>query len=125
VLVGEANAKEQADIARQKAALRKQHIHVEDLAAERAVNAKDYLVTEKGIDAARISVATGTADGQQLEDYLVPAGADFTVDVAGTTPVDETTVKPQPRKPLAVRPAHKMPASSAVKQSLKLPEQAS
>jgi len=115
VLVGEANAKEQADIARQKAALRKQHIHVEDLAAERAVNAKDYLVTEKGIDAARIGVTTGTADGQQLEDYLVPAGADFTADVAGTTPVDESAVKPQPRKPLAVRPAHKMPASSAVK----------
>jgi len=30
-------------------------------AAERAVNAKQYLVTEKGIDAARVSVATSAA----------------------------------------------------------------
>ena len=70
-------------------------------AAQRAVNAKDYLVTEQGIDASRISVATGTTDGQTVENYLVPAGATFANDVTGTTPVDETAVKPQERKPLA------------------------
>ena len=69
-------------------------------AAQRAVNAKDYLVTEQGIDASRISVATGTTDGQTVENYLVPSGATFTNDVPGTTPVDETAVKPQERKPL-------------------------
>jgi hypothetical protein len=35
-----------------------------------------------------------------VEDYLVPAGATFSNDVTGTTPVDETVVKPQVRKPL-------------------------
>jgi hypothetical protein len=70
-------------------------------AAQRGVNTKDYLVTEQGIDASRISVATGTTDGQTVENYLVPAGATFGNDVSGTTPVDETGVKPQERKPLA------------------------
>ena len=56
---------------------------MEDSAAQRAVNAKDYLVTEQGIDASRISVATGTTDGQTVENYLVPAGATFSTDVTG------------------------------------------
>ena len=33
-------------------------------AAERAVNGKDYLVKEKGIDASRVSVYTGSQDGK-------------------------------------------------------------
>ena len=69
-----------------------------DAAAQRAVNAKDYLVDEKGIDASRVSVATSTEDGQKVETYLVPAGANFSSDVQGTTPVDETTVKAEARK---------------------------
>ena len=40
---------------------------------------------------------------QTVENYLVPAGATFSTDVSGTTPVDETAVKPQVRKPLAER----------------------
>ena len=80
---------------------------MEDAAAQRAVNAKDYLVTEQGIDASRISVATGTTDGQTEENYLVPAGATFSTDVPGTLPVDETTVKPQARKPLGERHSKK------------------
>ena len=81
-------------------------------AAQRAVNAKDYLVTEQGIDASRISVATGSTDGQTVENYLVPSGATFSNDVTGTTPVDETAVKPQERKPLAERhPAKKKSAA--------------
>jgi hypothetical protein len=41
---------------------------VDLFAAQRAVNAKDYLVTEQGIDASRISVATGDRrpDGREL-----------------------------------------------------------
>ena len=46
-------------------------------------------------------------DGQTVEDYLVPAGASFSADVSGTTPVDETMVKPQVRKPLGAKKAHK------------------
>ena len=45
---------------------------VEDFAAQRAVNTKDYLVTEKGIDASRVSVATGTTDGQTVETTWCP-----------------------------------------------------
>jgi len=108
VVVGEANAKEQAKAAKQqKAALKNKHLKVENLAAERAVNVKDYLVTEKGIDAARISVATGTTDAQKVDNYLVPSGANFAADVQGTTPVDETMVKPQVHKPVATKQAHK------------------
>ena len=111
VVVGEANAKEQAKTAKeQKAAEKHKHVKVTNLAAERAVNVKDYLVTEKGIDASRISVATGTADDQKVENYLVPAGANFAADVQGTTPVDETVVKAQPRKAL-VKASHKKAAA--------------
>jgi outer membrane protein OmpA-like peptidoglycan-associated protein len=113
VVVGNSDATEKANSARQqKAALRNKHIKAEDTAAERAVNAKQYLVAEKGIDAARISAATSAADGQTVNDYLVPSGANFTADVPATTPVDETTVKAQARKPLATR-AHKKPAVAA------------
>jgi len=104
VVVGNADAKEKAKTAKEEAAAakRKHAKPVEDLAVQRAINTKDYLVTEKGIDASRISVATGTTDGQKVEDYLVPAGANFSTDVAGTTEVT-ATVKPQPRKPLAAK----------------------
>ena len=99
VVVGEASAKE-------KTPPKGKHAKFVDLAAQRAVNTKDYLVKEKGIDASRISVATGTADSKSVEDYLVPAGATFSSDVSGTTPVDENTVKPQERKPLGEKPHH-------------------
>jgi hypothetical protein len=79
----------------------------ENIAGQRAVNVKEYLVKEKGIDATRLSVVTGTKDGQTVEDYLVPSGANFWSDVAGTSAVDETVVKPQERKPLGQKPVHK------------------
>ena len=71
------------------------------LAAERAVNTKDYLVKEKGIDASRIMVYTGTQDGMTVADTLVPAGADTTS--LGGTPVDESAVMAKSR----TAPAHK------------------
>ena len=77
--------------------------NADKLAAQRAVNTKAYLVDEKGIDASRISVRTGPTGTDQVEDYLVPAGADFDADVPGTTPVDESVVKPQARKPVPAR----------------------
>jgi len=108
VIVGESDAAEKAKMEKEeKLSMKNKHIKVEDAAAQRAVNTKEYLVTEKGIDASRISVATGMTDGQTVEDYLVPAGATFTTDVTGTTPVDETKVKAQVRKPLGAKPAHK------------------
>ena len=112
VVVGESNAKEKAEQEKmEKREARLRHPKpVENFSAQRAVNAKQYLVTDKGIDPSRITVATGTGDNQQVEDYLVPAGADFSVDVPGTTPVDENTVKPQERKPMAERHHHKKAA---------------
>ena len=64
-------------------------------AAERAVNEKAYLVGDKGLDASRISVYTGTAGTKTSATTLIPTGA--TLDMTGLTPVDETTVKPIPR----------------------------
>src|SRR6266567_5075285 len=105
VVVGQSNAKEKA--AQEKAekmnAHRKHAKEVEDTAAQRAVDTKEYLVTDKGIDPSRITVATGTSDDQKVENYLVPAGATFGSDVPGTSPVDESAVKPQVRKPLPMR----------------------
>jgi hypothetical protein len=103
VVVGESTADEKAP----KKSRHHEH-EVENLAAQRAVNTKEYLVTDKGIDASRVIVMTGSTDGQTVEDYLVPSGATFTNDVQGTTPVDESAVKPEVRKPLgAVHHHHK------------------
>ena len=107
VIVGESDSAEKAKLEKeQKLATKRKHAKpvVED-ASQRAVNSKEYLVTEKGIDASRVSVATGITDGQTVENYLVPAGATFTGDVNGTTPVDEATVKAEVRKPLAEKKA--------------------
>jgi outer membrane protein OmpA-like peptidoglycan-associated protein len=78
----------------------KKKAKVEDFAAERAVNTKDYLVTEKGIDASRITVYTGSGDSKKVEDYLIPSGATFSV--AGTSPVS-VEVKAVPRKALPAK----------------------
>ena len=64
-------------------------------AKERAVNEKAYLVSEKGVDASRISVYTGTGGTKSVANTLIPAGANM--DMTGVTPVDESTIKAQPR----------------------------
>jgi hypothetical protein len=71
-----------------------------DYAGQRAVNAKDYLVKEKGIDASRVSVYSGSTDGKTVTTTLIPAGA--TLDTTGITPVDESAVQP-PKAPPARR----------------------
>jgi outer membrane protein OmpA-like peptidoglycan-associated protein len=65
------------------------------VAAARAVNAKAYLVSEKGIDASRVTVYTGSQDGKTVSSTLIPTGA--TLDSTGLTAVDESAVKVQPR----------------------------
>jgi len=74
-------------------------------AAERAVNEKEYLVKEKGLDASSISVYTGTAGTNSDATTLIPAGA--TLDQTGLTPVDEMKVKAVPRKAVAHHHHHK------------------
>jgi hypothetical protein len=104
VVVADATAAEKEKTAKQEAhAARHKKAKVERFAEERAVNVKDYLVTEKGIEASRITVTTGTGDDENVQSYLVPAGANFASDVQGTTPVDENAIKPEARKPLAQR----------------------
>jgi len=80
------------------------------------VNAKEYLVTDQGIDASRISVATAPTDGKTVQNYLVPSGADFNADISGTTPVDESAVKPEVRKALPERHHHHKAAAAPANQ---------
>jgi outer membrane protein OmpA-like peptidoglycan-associated protein len=111
VIVGESTAAEK-EAAEKLAKKMAKHSHkkaampAEDLAAQRAVNTKDYLVKEKGIDPSRISVAEGTKDEQKVEIFLVPAGANFSADVHDVTTVDESVVKPQVRKPMPAKHHH-------------------
>jgi len=81
-------------------------------AAERAVNEKAYLVTEKGLDASSISVYTGTAGTNSAATTLIPAGA--TLDQTGLTAVDETAVKAVPRKGAAPRHHAKKAAAATM-----------
>jgi hypothetical protein len=114
-LVGESDAKEKAKLEKEeKLAKHNKHLVVVDPAAQRAVNTKDYLVKEKGIDASRVSVFTGSTDGQSVEEYLVPAGAAFSVTAS---PVDESAVKVQVRKSLPA--AHKKKAAAGKKPAAK------
>ncbi len=108
-LVGNEDAKEQAAEAKEakRTAKLKHHVAKPSDAAERAVNTKDYLVTEKGIDPSRILVYTGTDDGKTVTTTLIPAGA--VNPVASDTAVDESAVKAVPRTPVK-KPAKKAAA---------------
>ena len=61
-----------------------------DAAAERALNARQYLVQEKGIDPSRIELRIGTPIGKTVTDTLVPPGAVFKNDDTHT--FDEKTI---------------------------------
>jgi hypothetical protein len=61
-----------------------------EIAAERAMNARQYLVQEKAIDPARINVRVGETSGPVVKSYLVPAGATFAV--ANTQRFDEKRI---------------------------------
>jgi hypothetical protein len=80
-----------------KHATKKHMAEMQKYAAERAVNAKLYLTTDKGIDASRVAVYTGTTDANTDTTTLIPAGATF--DTTGITPVDESAVTAVPRTP--------------------------
>jgi hypothetical protein len=111
-LVGNEDAKEQAAEAKAeaKAAKRKHHVAAKPSdAAERAVNTKDYLVTEKGIDPSRILVYTGTDEGKTVTTTLIPAGA--VNPVASDTAVDESAVKAVPRTAPVKKTAKKKAAT--------------
>jgi hypothetical protein len=82
-----------------------------DLAAQRAVNAKAYLVQQQGIDPSRIEVRKGTGKDHVAEIFWLPQGADSASCplLQGTTPVDESVVKPSENaypKPRTTAPTH-------------------
>jgi OmpA family len=93
--------------------------HKMDLAAQRAVNAKAYLVQQQGIDPSRIEVRQGTGKDHVADIFWVPQGANTATSslLQGTTPVDEATVKPSENaypKPKAAAPMrhHKKAAAA-------------
>jgi len=92
-LVGNEDGKEKT--IDDKIASSKAHTKKPPFAAERVVNTKDYLVTEKGIDASRITVYTGTDDAKTVTSSLIPVGA--VNPVASDPTVDESAVKAVPR----------------------------
>jgi hypothetical protein len=85
--------------------------HAMDLAAQRAVNAKAYLVQQQGIDPGRIEVRKGTGKDHVADIFWVPQGADTASAslLQGTTPVDESMVTPSENaypKPKTAAPMH-------------------
>jgi hypothetical protein len=63
-----------------------------EASAQRSLNVKLYLTTEKGIDANRIELRTGESTGRTADNILVPRGA--TWNPGGTTSFDPTKVAP-------------------------------
>ena len=61
-----------------------------EAAAERALNARQYLVQEKGIDKTRIELRTGATTEKTVTNTLVPAGATFAA--PDTHTFDEKTI---------------------------------
>jgi len=64
------------------------------MAVQRAANAGNYLVKQKGIDPARIEYRLGQSKAKQVDNYLVPPGANFNQDVPGTAPIEQSHLKP-------------------------------
>ncbi|MGZ4833623.1 MAG: OmpA family protein, partial [Terriglobales bacterium] len=85
--------------------------HKMDLAAQRAVNAKAYLVQQQGIDPGRIEVRKGTGKDHVADIFWVPQGANTATSslLQGTTPVDVSVVTPSENaypKPKTAAPTH-------------------
>ncbi|HEY1730812.1 MAG TPA: OmpA family protein [Terriglobales bacterium] len=86
--------------------------HPMNLAAQRAVNAKAYLVQQQGIDPSRVEVRQGVGQQKVADIVWVPQGADENAcaDLQNTTPVDESMVKPSqnayPKPKKAAAPMH-------------------
>jgi outer membrane protein OmpA-like peptidoglycan-associated protein len=88
-----------------EAAIAKQHDGAADPGALRAANTKNYLSTEKGVDAARIELRSGGGKRPSVELWIVPRGEQFVQ--THTTVVDESKIQPVPREALRPRKAAK------------------
>ncbi|WP_263418273.1 hypothetical protein [Terriglobus albidus] len=76
--------------------------HGDTVASERALNAKEYLVKDKGIDASRVATYTSTTEGKTVTTTLIPAGATFS-----TSGLTEVTAPVKPAKPVRKHAAKK------------------
>ena len=95
--------------------------HPMDLAGQRAVNAKAYLVQQQGIDPSRVDVRQGTGQQKVADIMWVPQGADENAcaDLQGTTQVDESVIKPSENaypKPRKAAPVHHKKKAAAPQQ---------
>lgn len=97
-----------------------------DAAAERALNIRQYLTKEKGIDSARIRVRVGDTSGRTARTILVPNGSTF--DETNTHSFDENTIHHHgqaygsPRVPFAAQaPAPVKPAAKPAPRSKPAP----
>jgi outer membrane protein OmpA-like peptidoglycan-associated protein len=99
--------------------------HAMNLAAQRAVNAKAYLVQQQGIDPSRVSVRQGSGQQKVADIVWIPQGANEATcaDLQNTTPVDENVVKPsanaypKPRTAAPARHHHKKAAATGAAES--------
>jgi hypothetical protein len=80
----------------------------EEMGAQRAMNARQYLTKEKGIDPSRIELRIGDASSKSVTDTLVPSGA--TYNDIGSHRFDESAIK-------RVGPAYGVPRKHAEKAS--------
>lgn len=62
-----------------------------EAAAQRVLNARQYLTDEKGIERGRIAVRVGETSGRTVRDVLVPTGASFSE--PSTQPFEERSIK--------------------------------
>jgi hypothetical protein len=94
-----------------------------DAAAERTLNARQYLTQEKGIDPSRIELRIGEPSGKTVTDTLVPAGASF--NDPNTHTFDEKTIVrhgqaygiPRPKTPPSEAPSKRATPQLAKKSS--------
>ncbi len=83
----------------------------EDIAAQRTLNARQYLAQEKGIDPSRIELRIGDASGKTVTTTLIPVGAIF--NEVGTHTFDPATIVRKgpaygiPRPAAPAKPAEK------------------
>ena len=61
-----------------------------EAAAQRVLNARQYLTQEKGVDPSRIQVRVGDTPSRNVRDVLVPSGASFSE--PATQPFDERSI---------------------------------
>jgi outer membrane protein OmpA-like peptidoglycan-associated protein len=91
-------------IGNQSAAESKQNKALE-MASQRAVNVKDYLQHEKGIDSQRLQLRVSHNHSQTVELWIIPNGAEFIKN--GLSTVDEEKIKAIPHVPLRSRSVKK------------------